>query len=133
VSRPFFTKHAADRLHAHYGVAASSMAQTMAALSHQIHGTHIAGLRGVNLGKRLLSDGAPGTVWAVEIFHQVGYVVGNDEGIIVSALPRDSHQLSTLLGSRREALEAFAAELRVRYADPAHLARYHRRSEITGP
>lgn len=132
IPRPFFTKHAADRLHGSYGIAHTNMAQTMAALSHQIHGTHMAGLEAVHLGKRLLSDGAPGTIWAVEIFHQVGFVVTDEDGVIVSALPRDSHQLSALPAPRRAALETFRDELRIRYADPVYLARYQRRSPLPG-
>lgn len=132
VPRPFFTRHAADRLHGSYGVAHTNMAQTMAALSHQIHGTHLAGLEAVNLGRRLLSDGASGTLWAVEIFHQVGFVVTDEDGIIVSVLPRDETQLSMELGPRRAALEVFRSELRARYADPIYLARYQRRSPASG-
>lgn len=116
--RLFFTKHAAERLHERYGVTFPNMVATMAALSHQINGTHFAGIEGVNLGRRPPSDGVTGTIWAVDLFRQVGFIVVDDDGVIVTALPRDTKQLMQINGSHRAALEAFRTELQLRHAAP---------------
>lgn len=125
--RQFFTKHAAERLHERYGVSHASMVPTMASLAHQIHGTHLAGIEAVNLGQRPPSEGVSGTIWAVEIFRQVGFVVTDDDGLIVTVLPRDTKQVQGLNGPQRAALEAFKTELHLRHSGPVHLAKYHGR------
>jgi hypothetical protein len=130
--RQFFTKHAAERLHERYGVPFSNMVATMAALSHQIRGTHFAGIEGVNLGRRPPSDGVNGTIWAVDIFRQVGFVVVDDDGVIVTALPRDTKQLQQINGSQRSALEGFRTELQLRHAAPVSLLKFHGRGSSSG-
>jgi hypothetical protein len=125
--RHFFTKHATERLHERYGGPFSNMVPTMAALAHQIRGTHFTGIEGVNLGRRPPHDGVNGTIWAVDIFRQVGFVVVDDDGVIVTVLPRDTKQLKQLNGSQRAALDAFRTELQLRHAAPVPLLKYHGR------
>jgi hypothetical protein len=125
--RQFFTKHASERLHERYGVPWSNIVPTMAALSHQVRGTHFAGIEGVNLGRRPLSDGVNGVIWAVDIFRQVGFVVVDDDGVIVTVLPRDTKQLQQLKGVQRAALDTFRTELQLRHAAPVPLLKYYGR------
>jgi hypothetical protein len=130
--RQFFTKHAAERLHERYGVPFANTVATMAALSHQIRGTHFAGIEGVNLGQRPPSDGVNGTMWAVDIFREVGFVVVDDDGVIVTALPRDTKQLTQIHGAQRAALEAFRTELQLRHAAPVSLLKHQGRGSSHG-
>jgi hypothetical protein len=42
------------------------------------------------LGKRRLCDGVDGTLWAVEIYRQVGSVFVDNDFVIVTVVPRDA-------------------------------------------
>lgn len=110
----FFSDHAATRLQERYDVPFERVGKTMAHISHQIMGTHYSKLEALDLG-RANEDEYEGILYAVDIFGRPGFVIASeDEGFIITVLPREPWQLDKLSARQNEDLEGFRTELQCR-------------------
>lgn len=114
-ARPrFFSDHAATRLQERYDVPFERVGKTMAHISHQIMGTHYSKLEALDLG-RANEEEYEGILYAVDIFGRTGFVIASeDEGFIITVLPRDPWQLDKLSVRQKEDLDSFRTELQCR-------------------
>jgi hypothetical protein len=110
----FFSDHAATRLQERYDVPFERVGKTMAHISHQIMGTHYSKLEALDLG-RANEDEYEGILYAVDIFGSPGFVIAaEDDGFIITVLPRSPWQLDKLSARQEEDLESFRTELQCR-------------------